>query len=234
MKKCAFLASASMIFLLWSLPVHAAQDPQALQAFYAKHGVSSADKLIGIYQQETSPWPGAICTSIGERLKNTGFTVCRLNNDELSDPAILNHEVLPALVIDDIATVPAGAVTAIGDYAASGGRLIALGGPAFSNVQYRLGDAWLTSEDLLSKVESQLVVHALPLPQQAEGWTPSRDPQSLPSTIQIAAEDSQLPPSTSPVYQFTFYMSNYCGFAAQPLRVADRRECADRFLGQGG
>ncbi|MGC8625521.1 MAG: hypothetical protein ACP5VQ_09705, partial [Phycisphaerae bacterium] len=146
------------------------RDRHSLRTFLAKYGAVRGGQHIGLYQSRAGSWPQNIAAGLSHQLRATGFTVCRLTGGELANSAILNGRVLPVLIMVNATTVPAGAVAAIGQYAHSGGFLVSLGGPAFSNLQWRWHGVSYAKPDLLKKLLVGLASNPLKLQKYPAHW----------------------------------------------------------------
>ena len=193
-------------------------------------------RRIGLYQSQAGGWPVSIGTALAARLRGAGFTVRRLSSAQLADPALLRRKVLPALVLVDSAVVPADAVKAIGGYYRSGGFLVSLGGPAFSDLRFKIGQAWLSRSACRRKILKLMPAHPLALPRQAGQWKEQtygtarpysakarRQARSFrrfrsgrtaaaPYTVKIIAQPRRLPEGVSQGWRFNFSLNRWDRF----------------------
>lgn len=190
----------------------AARDAKVRAAFLARHGATDPrTELIGIYQSSASVWPTNIEAGLAQRLQTAGFAICRLSSAELAENAIVSPDVLPTLLIDDIATVPSAAVPVIGHYVASGGHLVALGGPAFSHLRFQLDGAWVGRAQFLKQAKRNLIVHRLALPQAAGGWGQDSSASTTLSHIRFVAS-AAAPASDGGAYRMDINLNRWCTF----------------------
>jgi hypothetical protein len=176
-----------------------ADNLNGLHAFLTQHGTIYHGKRIGLYQSRAGSWPQKIVVGLSRQLQAAGFTVCRLTGGELANPAILDGRVLPVVIVVNATTVPASAVAAIGQYAHTGGFLVSLGGPAFSNLQWRWHGVSYAKPDLLKKLLVGLASNPLKLQKYPVHW------QRLTSeSSQSAGVAATTGPQGSRGYRFTY------------------------------
>ena len=169
-------------------------------AFAAKYGHVPAGKRIAVYQDAAGSWSENIAAGLSRRLRVAGFTVCRLSDDELTDSAVLNARVLPVLILVNSTTVPEGAVATINQYAHGGGFLVSLGGPAFSNLQFKWRGVSLDRSSFIRKVISALSVKPLRRWGDNTRWERSTNEPKEPARVQRIAG----PEGVRHGYQFTY------------------------------
>ncbi len=182
--------------------------------------MAGAGRRIGLYQSQAGGWPVSIGTALAARLRGAGFTVRRLSNAQLADPALLRRKVLPALVLVDSAVVPADAVKAIGGYYRSGGFLVSLGGPAFSHPLFKIGNAWLSRFECRRKVLNMMPAHALALPRRAGEW---KEQTNVPYSPKITHQPSS----------FRHFRSRRTAMAPYTVRVMTRRQALPKGVSRG-
>ena len=213
--------------------VQMAANAKIQAVFLARYGGSPNNRgLVGTYQienpQSTTPksggWPQTIEMGLAKHLRAAGFTVCRLTSRELTQRAIVNPCILPTLIVVDIAAVPSAAIPVIGQYAASGGHLVALGGPAFSSAQFRLHGTWIDRAQFLPLARRNLVVHPLALPKATDQWVQDSNVSRTLSDIQFLAS-AEGPAGARGAYRLNIDLNHWCTFRPrQPLAIpaADR------------
>ena len=138
-----------------------------------------AARSVAVYQHPRSDWPEDVLTRLTTQLEGKGFSVRRLSGVDLADASALDPRTLALLVVSDIRTFPAEALGALDRYHKAGGNLMALGGPAFTALYKKYGDAYLTCDAYLAKLSGDpKQARALALPADPTLWhRTTNDPQ---------------------------------------------------------
>jgi len=108
---------------------------------------------VAIYRHAASSWPSALPGQLKARFPAASCQVTILDDAALS---ALSPSQTDLLVLVDASTFPAVAVPALDSYVKSGGRLMALGGPALANLRWQRGPQWLSREAYLDAVSRGL------------------------------------------------------------------------------
>ncbi len=181
--------------------------------------VTSSRQVIGMYQPSNGAWPQSIESGLAARLTTAGFKPVHLSVAQLTNPAILNGHVLPVLILINPAMIPAQAVKAVQHYAQSAGFLVALGGPAFTNMEFRSGAAWFTQSQMLRRIKRIIHGNPLSLPRQSAQWAEASLVPTAPSMMKVLTKPHQLPAGVAYGYQFHFLLNGWCNFTYRGPKV---------------
>lgn len=103
-------------------------------------------KKIAIYQNGNEP---QYSTSVKSTLEAAGYSVTVYDyNTQPSE--VFNISKNNLVVIAGASEVPNGTPTAAGRYLEGGGKILALGGPVFKDILYKIGDSFMTRSEYLS------------------------------------------------------------------------------------
>ncbi len=117
-----------------------------------------AQGLVALYQPPSADWPRDLAAALASSLQQAGCAVEHLDDAAVVNPDLLLPEVIDLLILADSRTMPAEAMKAVSQYADRGGRLMVLGGPAFSRLLYPWAGQWLAYSDYVSAVAQSLPV----------------------------------------------------------------------------
>jgi hypothetical protein len=181
---------------------------------------------VGIYRHPASDWPADLPAQLQKRLSAGACQATILDEQAISDPERLGHEKLDLLILCDARTFPSSAVPALDEFVHSGGKVMALGGPALQNLQWRQGDRWLGRQAYLDIATRDLA--SAPILDLANSdlsaWTRATNNPDSPSKIQLVVEDKQ------PTLQVD--LVNYDGWdgfktppLAQPIPASHQLTC---------
>lgn len=123
---------------------------------------------VGIFCDLIGPDMKAVVAGLEGDLAAIGFRVTRIYAKDLLSPLSCDLLVYPAG-----ARYPAGAEDVVRAYLRKGGRLVVLGGPAFTQPAWNLGGAWKTWDDLkvsVDNVAEERPALSFDLPENAAGW----------------------------------------------------------------
>jgi hypothetical protein len=90
-----------------------------------------------------------------------GYTPGRIGYADLTDPAILDPDRAPLLILPDASTLPMEALPSIDKYLQLGGDLFACNTPMGETLLLEEGDSWLTLEEFGDTHASDLMEHPL-------------------------------------------------------------------------
>jgi len=175
--------------------------------------------MIGVYQSSNSHWPTAISAMLIRTLRNDGFAVRRLTDRGLANPRLMDARQLPVLILVNATTIRAKAIAALAHYAHTGGFLVSLGGPAFSQVKFQVGAKWLTNSQCEQIIRRQVKSTPLPVPAQAAAWRELTDTPAKPFTAQTITKPDALPTGVPIGYRFDFHLGWYCSFQTPRFAV---------------
>jgi hypothetical protein len=126
-----------------------AAQSQAAQAWMARRKDRLARGPVpAILDDEVPGLDHALVQRVTERMKAVGMEPVALSVAEVANPSLLTPANISCLVLTNAATCPAEAGPALSRYAAQGGSLLALGTPAFQQVVRRVGDRWMSDQEL--------------------------------------------------------------------------------------
>ncbi len=183
------------------------------------HQTGSRRTLVGIYQCRSPDWPESIASALASRLRAAGMTPVKLSTHQLTNSAIMNGPNLPVLIVINPARTPANAVMAIKHYARSSGFLVALGAPAFTNMEFRLGSHWANRSQMLHRLKQIIHSDPLALPRHARRWRQASSSPTEPSTVVMLKTPSRLPPGEVYGYKFRFHLNGWCSFRSPAIAV---------------
>lgn len=89
-----------------------------------------------------------VARKLSGALGDVGLTVTVLDAEAAANPFLVTPAHFDLLVVANAQRVPEPAVHSIAEYARAGGKLVVLGGPAFRDILYPLGDRWLTAGEI--------------------------------------------------------------------------------------
>jgi hypothetical protein len=92
------------------------------------------------------------------RLQKQGYPASILTPVQIADPNTLNVRRFEVLALPHAETFPAIALANLRTFLQARGKLLCVGGPAFSHVVYAEGAAWKTREDLLTSLPARPLV----------------------------------------------------------------------------
>ena len=107
----------------------------------------TAAGLVGLYTPSAAELGPALADALAKRLKAAGYGIAKLTDAEAANPYALAPEVVDLLVVADPRRLPAEAMQTLAQYAEHGGKLMLLGGPAFTTPLYQYDDRWLTADE---------------------------------------------------------------------------------------
>ncbi|HWB53034.1 MAG TPA: hypothetical protein VG722_02540, partial [Tepidisphaeraceae bacterium] len=156
-------------------------------------GMSSAfatvQPRVAIYRHSQSMWakdlPGQLEKGLGDTCR-----VTVLNDQQISDANELSRNRFDMLVLCDARTLPAVAIKQVADFVHTGGDIVALGGPAFSNPLWRKDDRWISKSAYLGILPQLAASTPLNLSSPKDWNYLSGQPQAA-SKIQTVLDESQ-------------------------------------------
>jgi len=86
--------------------------------------------------------------TLAKILQGAGYETRLLSADEIADPAVLNPSHFDLLVVPTGQTFPAEARLVAVEFLRKGGNLLATGGYAFHHLVRKVGDRWVSEEEL--------------------------------------------------------------------------------------
>lgn len=125
-------------------------DAAALRTRYA--GLRTEEGLIGLY----GPPNEALTNGLRPR-----FGLAQLDAAALSNQQVLTPDLFDVLVLTDCRALPAEGVTAVGRFVDRGGKLVAVGAPAFSQLTYDYQGRQLDRGEYLRAIAESLTVAPL-------------------------------------------------------------------------
>lgn len=119
--------------------------------------------------------------AIERDLATSGLSVTHLSAQDLSEPPTCDVLLYPAGK-----RYPAGAEKSIDAYLRKGGKLIVLGGPAFTEPAWKAGDTWRTWAELREDLSKRSPDHPLfdfERPDDANGWLRATNDTKSPGSV---------------------------------------------------
>lgn len=116
----------------------------------------------------------ALIDRYAEALASSGCAVTRLSAEMLANPFLVTPERFDILMLIQPTVFPAECIGTVRAYAEGGGDLVVLGGPAFRDLVWRVGDQWVTRDDLRTAVAERIEPSVfLPMDAGIGEWTRS-------------------------------------------------------------
>ncbi|MGQ9730247.1 MAG: hypothetical protein ACUVX8_03155 [Candidatus Zipacnadales bacterium] len=105
---------------------------------------------IAVLQDEFPDIDRTIPSRYLEALKAAGLSACALNGEQIGNPYLLAN--FDALILTDARVFPAQALSAIPRFLKNGGRLVAIGGPAFTTLVAKINGQWMTRDQYIERL----------------------------------------------------------------------------------
>ncbi|MGC9326694.1 MAG: hypothetical protein ACP5I1_03595, partial [Candidatus Hinthialibacter sp.] len=120
----------------------------ALFVFNASIGVTAqAPYSIALLMDDLPGLDVSLSEKIEQHLLDQGFSIKRMDAQALQDKAELNTSRYDLLILPNAASLPYKSMPVIESYIQQSGDLLALNAPAFTQLLWRFGDAWLSEKD---------------------------------------------------------------------------------------
>jgi len=129
----------------------AAARAQQKAALAWRHEHAAALPAGGVAAVLTDDLPGldvGYARRVQAALEQAGLRTVALTAEQVANPGLLTTDHFHTLVLPNCAVYPASGARAFARFIAQGGDVIALGAPAFRQPLRRLGDRWVTDEQL--------------------------------------------------------------------------------------
>lgn len=143
---------------------------------------------IAVFRDESFGLNGSVTKLIAQALDTAGMKVEFIDSYCLSKKERFNRDKFSLLVYAGGKTYPASALGNIQTFLESGGNMIVLGGPPFSEPAWKKGDMWVTHEGLkqiLKEEKPSNLLFGFENPSEAAGWSRGTDNTGSPSNIQL-------------------------------------------------
>ncbi len=98
----------------------------------------------------------ALVETYADALAAQGCAVTRLDAEAITNPFFVTADRFDVLVLVQAATFPAECAATVQSYAEAGGDLVVLGGPAFHDLVWRVGEEWVNRDSLRSALARQV------------------------------------------------------------------------------
>lgn len=161
--------------------------PLAIVFFLAVAGQLSSPAVaqgrraaVAVFQDLLTPAMRTVSARVESDLAAAGLRVTRCTADQLTAGVPGDVLVYPAG-----ARYPAGSADSIRAFLKRGGRLLVLGGPAFTEPAWKQGAAWKTWEDLKAGLESSAASHRVVdfgKPEFRTGWERATNDENSPGS----------------------------------------------------
>jgi len=109
-------------------------------------------KNIAIYQNKTGP---SYSESVRSALLGAGYNV-KVYDFDTPPAEVFNATKADLVILCGASSVPTGTPSAAGKYLEQGGKILALGGPVFENILYKIGDRLITRSEYLADYASKV------------------------------------------------------------------------------
>jgi len=156
-------------------------------------GDRSGPRTIAILKSDLPESDPATAEHLKISLEAAGFSVASLTAEEAGDTAILSADRFMLFVVPNGRFYPADGLPSLTDYLKSGGHLMIMGGPAFTNLTCRFNDRWFDRDGIrrtLQDIEPQRIVLPCDNSDELIGWyRATNDPRST-GTLRIISDPS--------------------------------------------
>ncbi len=148
-------------------------------------------KAAGSIAVLVAPWPNTDTKdldSLLSGLKTAGLNVQSITPEQAGDSAVLAPGRYPIYIIPNARYYPQAALGSLGSYLQSGGRLIVIGGPAFTESAVNFQGRWVTPASVRREIQQvRPAVIKFPFNNETElaGWTRSTNDGKAPGQIRI-------------------------------------------------
>ena len=135
---------------------HLAQREREAPALQRELDLARTNQGLVLLYPASDVGAAELAAAVAGELKQSGLGTLVVGADTVVNANVLTPQHVDALVLCGGRTMPAESFTSIADYAAAGGNLVVLGGPAFETPLYELDGEWVTVEQYRAAVAATL------------------------------------------------------------------------------